>query len=249
MMKIFSWNNGKGSRLLAEVLGIKRIKHHLSKYKAKEKDVIINWGSTRSLSYDCIILNHPSQVQNVTNKKTFFQKYDPSVATFKVPEYFFDIEAARKWLHEGEGTRTLVARTILSGHEGKGIILCDNFLDIPDAELYTAYVKKKAEYRVHVIDGIAIDVVQKKRRIGAEGDSRIRNTANGYVFARNNIDVPDSVKSSAIDAVKYYGLDFGAVDVIWNDHQQQAYVLEINTAPGIEGTTVQKYKEALEKYK
>ena len=37
------------------------------------------------------------------------------------------------------------------------------------------------------------------------------------------------------------GLTFGAIDVIWNEHQQKAFVLEINTAPGIEGTTVEKY--------
>jgi glutathione synthase/RimK-type ligase-like ATP-grasp enzyme len=37
------------------------------------------------------------------------------------------------------------------------------------------------------------------------------------------------------------GLDFGAVDVIWNERQQRAYVLEINSAPGLEGTTIDDY--------
>ena len=43
--------------------------------------------------------------------------------------------------------------------------------------------------------------------------------------------------------LKELGLDFGAVDVIWNEHESKAYVLEINTAPGLEGSTVEDYKE------
>ena len=41
------------------------------------------------------------------------------------------------------------------------------------------------------------------------------------------------------------GLDFGAVDVIYNGHSNRAYVLEINTAPGLTGTTLDNYAAAL----
>jgi D-alanine-D-alanine ligase-like ATP-grasp enzyme len=37
------------------------------------------------------------------------------------------------------------------------------------------------------------------------------------------------------------GLDFGAVDVIWNAQKEKPYVLEINTAPGLEGQTIADY--------
>jgi D-alanine-D-alanine ligase-like ATP-grasp enzyme len=40
-------------------------------------------------------------------------------------------------------------------------------------------------------------------------------------------------------------LDFGAVDVIWNEKQQRAYVLEVNTAPGLEGQTVDDYARGI----
>ncbi|MNY81884.1 hypothetical protein D3C86_2236870 [compost metagenome] len=46
-------------------------------------------------------------------------------------------------------------------------------------------------------------------------------------------------------AVNALGLDFGAADVIWNDHRKQAFVLEVNTAPGLTGTTLEKYAKAL----
>jgi D-alanine-D-alanine ligase-like ATP-grasp enzyme len=36
-------------------------------------------------------------------------------------------------------------------------------------------------------------------------------------------------------------LDFGAVDIIYNAKRNECYVLEVNTAPGLEGTTVEKY--------
>jgi glutathione synthase/RimK-type ligase-like ATP-grasp enzyme len=45
-------------------------------------------------------------------------------------------------------------------------------------------------------------------------------------------------------AVAALGLDFGGVDVIWNERRQMAYVLEVNTACGLEGQTVNDYAEA-----
>ena len=47
----------------------------------------------------------------------------------------------------------------------------------------------------------------------------------------------------AIKAVELCGLYFGAVDMIWNAYKKQGYVLEINTAPGLEGQTVENYAE------
>ena len=42
-------------------------------------------------------------------------------------------------------------------------------------------------------------------------------------------------------------LQFGAVDIIWNEKENKCYVLEINTAPGLVGTTLTKYTEAFTK--
>jgi D-alanine-D-alanine ligase-like ATP-grasp enzyme len=40
-------------------------------------------------------------------------------------------------------------------------------------------------------------------------------------------------------------LDFGAADVIYNAQQDRAYSLEVNSAPGIMGTTLVNYTNAL----
>jgi glutathione synthase/RimK-type ligase-like ATP-grasp enzyme len=89
-------------------------------------------------------------------------------------------------------------------------------------------------------------VQQKRRRNGdaLTGDAAlIRNAANGWVFAVNDVrftspEIEEKVRSYSVAAVKALGLDFGAVDIIVNKKGTEAYVLEVNTAPGIESPTV-----------
>ena len=57
--------------------------------------------------------------------------------------------------------------------------------------------------------------------------------------------VPDVCRSLAIDSVAALRLDFGAVDIIWNKRHDRYYTLEVNTAPGLEGTTLERYSNAI----
>ena len=98
-----------------------------------------------------------------------------------------------------------------------------------------------------------IDVVQKRLRNGVkdqEGRNEyIRNLANGWIFAHENVNCPDNVKQEALKAVAALELDFGAVDVVV-DKEGKAYVLEVNTAPGLENQqTIQAYTNAFNNYK
>jgi len=210
---------------------------------------VINWGV--GIAPRCLVINHPDKVRLVANKLTFFRYYDEhdGAKHFNVPLHMYTAANARDYLRNTRAG-TIVARTLTSSNEGRGIVMADNPDDVPDCSLYTAYVKKKYEYRVHVMAGNVIDEVQKKRRLNYDPntDGRIRNTANGYVFARTGVQVPQCVRDAAVAAVQFYGLDFGAVDVVYNEHYDKAYVLEINTAPGIEGTTVQRYAAAFRRF-
>jgi D-alanine-D-alanine ligase-like ATP-grasp enzyme len=74
---------------------------------------------------------------------------------------------------------------------------------------------------------------------------KIRSYENGWVFCRENIQKPDDLEAVSIAAVSAIGLTFGAVDVIYNEKQNKCFVLEVNTAPGLTGTTINSYATAI----
>ena len=140
----------------------------------------------------------------------------------------------------------VVARTILRGHSGNGIVMLSSNQDQVNAPLFTQYVKKKDEYRVHVFKEKPFFVQRKARKSSVETPNwQIRNLAGGFIYARQELDVPECVEDVALKVFERTGLDFGAVDIIYNERENQFYVLEVNTAPGLEGTTLQKYAEAI----
>ena len=212
-----------------------------SRFKARESDVVINWGNTRE-SHRATLNGCPESLQTATNKLTFFQQFE---GRDWLPKFWTDSEDI-----EDEDFPVL-ARTSLSAHSGVGIVVCESRSDIVDAPLYVKYINKKDEYRVHVGKYITanleeavmtVAIQQKKRRLDYENPNwKIRNHANGFIYAREGVDPPAGVLDVCHDCLLRSGLDFGAVDVIWNEAQQKAYVLEINTAPGLEGQTLDDY--------
>jgi hypothetical protein len=118
-----------------------------------------------------------------------------------------------------------------------------------NAPLYTQYVKKKHEYRVHALrkpgkNTQTIITQRKAKKNGVEdANFMVRNLANGFVYLIDN-NPPDCVVDEAKKALESTGLAFGAVDVIFNEHQNRAYVLEVNTAPGLEERTAEAYAKA-----
>lgn len=145
--------------------------------------------------------------------------------------------------------KEVLARTILTGHSGAGIKFLEPAAKIV-APLYVQYKKKRHEYRVHFFknkDGSyqVIDVTQKKKRKGTENlDTKIRNHKNGWVYAREDIVEPQDLRQQALLTANAVGLDFGAVDLIWNEKENKSYVLEVNSAPGLTGTTLEQYCQA-----
>lgn len=161
----------------------------------------------------------------------------------RTPQFTDHKGLARDWVL---GRNVVMARTVLNGNSGEGIVLIKHFDEMVDAPLYVMYVPKKQEYRIHVLHGEVVDVQRKARRKDVPDDKvnwMVRNHDNGFIFAREDGlgDVPDDVTEQAVKAVKCCGLDFGAVDVIFSEKQQQAYVLEVNTAPGLSGQTLEGY--------
>jgi glutathione synthase/RimK-type ligase-like ATP-grasp enzyme len=247
---IYSHNpKSQGAAALALAMGIPRIKYHNSKFVGGPDKQVINWGCSQFVQpfwYNARIFNHPWRAEKAINKLWAFGCMED--AGVSVPPFTTDKEEVRKRIHEGEGKVRFLARTIINGSGGRGIKVVDNFLDIPEAPLYVQYIKKQKEFRVHVVNGKVIDVQQKVLRANADRNAvnwMVRNIANSFVFKRNGIVPPVELCNLAISAVAALQLDFGAVDIIYNAKLDKCFVLECNTAPGLEGLTIQRYKDAL----
>lgn len=231
---IWSYSNAsRSSRVLAEALGIRRLRHTRSTARPR---VVINWG--RGIEHARIV-NGPRAVERAINKHAAFKTLrDHGVA---IPDFTTDRLEAEQWLADSR----VVCRATVTGHEGQGITIHEQG-PLPDVPLYVKYIPKKKEFRVHVCNNKVFDIQQKVLRRGTIDPSfEVRNTANGFIFQRQGIIVPSSVSVEAIGAIRALGLDFGAVDVIWNESQDKAYALEVNTAPGLEGSSVANYARVI----
>lgn len=229
---IYPYNERSESvRLLKAELGAKSIKLENSRYRRRIDDVIINWGNSSPFNPS---LNCNSAA--ATNKLKAFKVLKAEGVS--IPPFSTSKDEARAWKDDG---KTVLARTTLTGHSGQGILFVED--EVPDAPMYVQYIPKKKEYRVHVFDDAVIHVQEKRLKNGHEAH-KIRSHDNGYVFATKDVDPPPMVLEESIKAIKALGLLFGAMDVIWNDKQRKAFVLEVNTAPGLCPTTARKYSDA-----
>lgn len=238
-------------------LGFRRIKRINSRYRYSDRHTLINWGCSPGQHYtlDEIpwsrILNHPDVVHRAKNKLTCFEALEALGMFEEIIPWTTDQHQVRAWLQDGH---TVFARTSLTGHSGAGIIeLSGADAVIPPAQLYTKYIKKKAEFRVHIFnnDQHQCLITQKVARPGAEVINwRVRSHHNGFIFQEPAANLPanltNRLRALAIEVTEFLGLDFGAVDIIWNEHEDHLYFLEVNTAPGITGRTVDFYRNAFE---
>ena len=249
---LYAYNeHSQSAKALAQAMGIKRIKHHNSRFKPRYNKVVINWGATqipKDITDTCDIINEPSIVDICSNKLSLFQYLHGQECADLIPEWTTDIDTAKLW-QIGWPNYKVVERHVLNGHSGQGIRIVTDQADLQPAPLYVKYIPKRDEFRVHMVDGNIIDIQQKKKRLDFEGEVNynIRNHAGGFVYARDGIEVPECIKLVAYRAHETFGdwLAIGAMDIIYNSKLDRAYLLEINTAPGLEGQTVQLYADAL----
>lgn len=275
-MIIMSHNNGEGARNLAAALDCKlattkeapfprkvRLLINLGISENSEKDAAM---STRlGLSQQTISISNNRRAVSIASSKldTLTQLRNHGVGH---PVFTSSPDEANfKVLVEG---KTMVARTLDRASQGRGIeVLTPERVrqdgGIVRANLYTEAIDKGREYRVHVgsLRGgyRVIDVQRKIRRPDVADTDRpfIWNHDNGFIFVRDGVNintVPNSVLDVALRAVRALGLHFGAVDIVVPRRGRAdvmtmpAYVLEVNTAPGMVGRTVQRYAEYFKAY-
>lgn len=208
--------------------------------------LVVNWGFSGPLfiRHDARIVNNPTAVAVACSKLSTFRQLNAK----EVPCLTFseDSNVAQTWLEDGS---SVVCRDILNGKSGAGIrIINRNEWNREgrqppawgDCRLFTRYFKHQREVRLHVTkDGNVLASAIKLKRRGEPADYWVRSHNNGWIFA----DYPNPTVaevSYAVESVKALGLDFGAVD-LGSNADGDSRVFEVNTAPGLEGRTLEAY--------
>lgn len=210
-------------------------------FRGTPKDIIFNWGNSTDFLSGALIVNPPSFVAKAVSKLKSFTAF--KAADIPFPLLTTSEGVMLEWIAESG----IIARWSDNGRGGAGAFYIDTEQDFRD-RVYemgnpvfaTKYIPKFDEYRIHVWNNDVLDIQQKKLKIGGTAH-KIRSHENGYIFARQDIAPDPRVLRTALAAVACLRLDFGAVDVGWTRKTETATVYEVNTAPGLEGTTLDKY--------
>lgn len=260
MKKIRLWcdhgSNGLTNLKIAlQAAGVdcKRIKINSTTYTPRADHIIINWGNSKVPQFwdntrAGIQVNSTLGVATAANKLRAFEVL--ACSGISIPECYDRKQDALQEILDGA---KIFCRTKLTGHSGAGIVIARTPEELVDAPLYTEAIDNGGEWRVHIFRNLhtnelqVIDIVKKRRRTelmeqedGINAD--IRNLAGGWVYCHNNVSLPDSVLNMAKAAITNLGLDFGAVDIIRKKNTDRYYILEVNTAPGLESeTTINAY--------
>lgn len=242
------------NRFNDEGLRAKRV-HPNGRYRGRHADKVLTWGNSTVPDWWQNIpfqnrINSPEFVRFGVNKLRFYRAMQDVV-----PAFTTDKEEAYAW------NSRVVVRHLLEGREGRGCEVVEAGQELPDAPLYSKYFPSVREYRVHLlIDSITqpvngatvvreIDWQVKRRPHGAEADRRVRSHGNGWIFARENVNPPEDAKAiidNFIDSAPLHqaGLHLFALDLI-HSQRNGTRIMEINTAPGVEGTTLTNYVNVL----
>jgi len=122
----------------------------------------------------------------------------------------------------------------------------DLLAGLTHGDYYVEYVETRHEHRIHVFNGESIRVAMKVPRID-NPHPKFRSWQAGWRFGVNpeyTRMLPPKARDYAVQAVKALGYEFGAVDIA-TTNAGKAIVWEVNSGPGIEGSTVDCYAKAV----
>lgn len=195
---------------------------------ARQQQGDINWG--RALANTKL---NPD-ISNVTNKRRMrelFQEHNVPMPELIEPNYIKLQEAINKY-------GTIVGRPD-THMKGRGFWLCRNMTDVAKAlrgtrkkraaTHFMEYVEAPREYRAHIFLGKSIRISEK-----------LHTAFHEYTTIRPSHNV-NHVREAAKKAIEAVGLDFGAVDILADD--DNCWVLEVNSAPGLGGSMPRVYAE------
>jgi glutathione synthase/RimK-type ligase-like ATP-grasp enzyme len=221
--------------------------HPNGDYKPHRNDLVIGWGAgdwpdwrNAADQVRAKWLNKSDKICLAIDKLLAFEKF--KTARVPIPKFTTNIDTARSYLRaDGQ----VVIRKEVEGRDGSGMVIATSAAQVVEAPLYTSYIKKTEEYRIHIFDGAVICAQVREKRDSFTGrvNYQVRTTSGGWGLSITTRQPPEC-NTAAIAAVKALGLDFGAVDVIWN-RVHGAFVLEVNSAPELTAAIAVKYGERI----
>lgn len=240
---VYCDRNSTAATCLAQALDWARIRDEggLARY---QRETIINWGSTSLPHLNEITVYNPAEVvANAVSKRESYARW-----------------AGQPWAlpiitEPKEGRSYLLRRDGLSGGRGIGLWTF-GFLppNMSERDFLVPLFSKTHEFRVHVAFGQALGISQKKARRLFPVNRVIRSHDNGWIFSYNNLILVEEDKTNIMNAARHavslLGLDFGAADVLVKltpdvpRRVRSFKICEINTAPGLEQTTLSLYVQA-----
>ena len=103
-------------------------------------------------------------------------------------------------------------------------------------DYFTEYIPWQAEYRVWIYRRQHLGTYEKVMVRPAEYTRTGHSSHHGFAFRiLESARIPRMAVEASVRSVEALGLDFGAVDVL-HGKDGQFYVLEVNTAPGVESS-------------
>lgn len=122
----------------------------------------------------------------------------------------------------------------------------DLLAGLEKGDFYTEFTPMDDEFRVHVIKGLVVRIGKKVPRT-SNYNLRFRSWNAGWRIAYSvdwrTDELVTLLRGTARRAISAVDYDFGAVDIGIRSHDKRAVVFEVNSAPGLEGGTIERYAE------
>ncbi|HEY2544544.1 MAG TPA: hypothetical protein VGI46_00615 [Candidatus Acidoferrum sp.] len=160
------------------------------------------------------------------------------------PQFTVHLKEAKKWVEAGD----VVFGRDRSHEKGADIVVQGSTWD--RKEFWSKFIPSSREYRIHIFANEQIQ--QSLKTFNPNAPRRrtdglpIRNTETGWEY-----DHAFNPRPAAVDlakrAVRILGYLWGGVDFLEGTNGT-CYVLEVNSAPGMDDTTAHAYADAIKKY-
>jgi hypothetical protein len=228
------------AKILRDALeGVSGVRLAVTCHEDAKGDFLIRYGNSSPIPNQSPEHNSMEFIRTISNKLGFSRLMKEN-GIFS-PEYY----------SSGQPTSfPIVIRQCMNSFGGKGIVIVNNKEEFDKAWRngfhWTPFVAMTKEYRVHVLGGEMKKIFVKKKE--GESPTPIRNLENGYHFAIKAIDSGAGYKKLGNLVEKLASFipgSFYALDIGWCNTKEEYFVLEANSAPGLNENTAHTYAEYL----